>query len=103
MPLITGCAFHQGDGGTAMWDNLLTIGLSVLIGWAVLRGGGGRNPRIWSGDTPAEEARRNTRTHSTYRGSDHWNNHSDRGWQGAKTIALNTAQAGAAKPTKATP
>src|SRR3546814_12068008 len=62
-----------------MWDNLLTIGLFVLIGWAVLRGGGGRNPRIWSGDTPDEEARRNTRTDSNYRGYDHWNNNSDRG------------------------
>ncbi|MAX16118.1 hypothetical protein [Sphingobium sp.] len=63
-----------------MWDNLLTIGLFVLIGWAVLRGGGRRNPRIWSGDTPDEEARRNTRTDSNYRGYDHWNNKSDRGW-----------------------
>jgi len=63
-----------------MWDNLLTIGLFVLIAWAVLRGGGSRNPRIWSGDTPDEEARRNTRTDSNFRGYDHWNNNSDRGW-----------------------
>ncbi|MFC0206478.1 hypothetical protein [Novosphingobium soli] len=63
-----------------MLGNLLTIGLFVLIAWAVLRGGGGDNPRIWSGDTPDEEARRNTRTDSNYRGYDHWNNNSDRGW-----------------------
>lgn len=63
-----------------MWDNLLTIGLFVLIAWAVLRGGSGRNPRIWSGDTRDEEARRNTRTDSNYRGYDHWNNNSDRSW-----------------------
>ncbi len=63
------------------WDNLLTIGLFVLIAWAVLRGGGDyRPPRIWSGDTPEEEARRNTRTDSNYQGYDHWNNPSDRGW-----------------------
>lgn len=63
-----------------MLGNLLTIGLFVLIAWAVLRGGGGDNPRIWSGDTPDEEARRNTRTDSNYRGYDHCNNNSDRGW-----------------------
>ncbi|MCB8828351.1 hypothetical protein [Sphingomonas paucimobilis] len=63
-----------------MWDNLLTIGLFVLIAWAIFRGRGGSSPRIWSGDTPDEEARRNTRTDSNYRGYDHWNNHSDRGW-----------------------
>src|SRR3546814_20329308 len=80
-----------------MWDNLLTIGLFVLIGWAVLRGGGGRNPRIWSGDTPDEEARRNTRTDSNYRGYDHWNNNSDRGCQGVKTIAIIVEKGGAGK------
>ena len=63
-----------------MLGNLLTIGLFVLIAWAVLRGGGGSNPHIWSGDTPDEEARRNTRTDSNYRGYDHWTNNSDRGW-----------------------
>ncbi|ANC88548.1 hypothetical protein [Sphingomonas sp. NIC1] len=63
-----------------MWDNLLTIGLFVLIAWAVLRGGGGSRPRIWSGDTPDEEARRNTRTDSNYCGYEHWTNNSDRGW-----------------------
>lgn len=63
-----------------MWDNLLTIGLFVLIAWAVLRGGGGLRPRIWSGDTPDEEARRNTRTDSNYRGYEHWTNNPDRGW-----------------------
>ncbi len=63
-----------------MLGNLLTIGLFVLIAWAVFRGGGGGSRRIWSGDTPEEEARRNTRTDSNYRGYDHWNNHSDRGW-----------------------
>src|SRR3546814_12701485 len=94
MPLITGCAFHQGDGGTAMWDNLLTIGLFVLIGWAVLRGGGGRNPRIWSGDTPDEEARRNTRPDSNYRGYDHRNNKSDRGWWRVETLAINLEKGG---------
>lgn len=57
-----------------MWDNLLTIGVFVLIGWVVFRSGGRRAPRIWSGDTPDEEARRNTRTDSNYRGYDHWNN-----------------------------
>lgn len=62
------------------WDNLLTIGLFVLIVWAVLRSGGERGPGIWSGDTPDEEARRNTRTDSNYRGYDHWNTPSDRGW-----------------------
>jgi hypothetical protein len=62
-----------------MWDNLLTVGLLVLVAWAFLRGGRSR-PGIWSGDTPDEEARRNTRTDSNYRGYDHWNNHSDRGW-----------------------
>lgn len=62
------------------WDNLLTIGLFVLIAWTVLRGGRDRGSGIWSGDTPDEEARRNTRTDSNYRGYDHWNNHSDRGW-----------------------
>src|SRR3546814_58298 len=72
-----------------MWDNLLTLGLFVLIGWAVLRGGGGRTPRIWSGDTPAEAARRNTRTASNYRGHDHWNNHSGRGCSGVTTLAIN--------------
>lgn len=61
------------------WDNLLTIGLFVLIAWAIFRGGGrDHGPGIWSGDTPDEEARRNTRTDSNYRG--HWNNPSDRGW-----------------------
>ena len=64
-----------------MWDNLLTIGLFVLIAWVFLRSRSGSRPRIWSGDTPDEEARRNTRTDSNYRGYDHWNNNnSDRGW-----------------------
>ena len=63
-----------------MLGNLLTIGLFVLIAWAVLRGGRGSNPRIWSGDTSDEEVRRNTRTDSNYRGYDHWNNNSGRGW-----------------------
>lgn len=63
-----------------MLGNLLTIGLFVLIAWVVLRGGGGANPGIWSGDTPDEEARRNTRTDSNYRGYEHWNNNCDRGW-----------------------
>lgn len=64
------------------WDNLLTIGLFVLIAWAFFSGGGSNRgrPRIWSGDTPDEEARRNTRTDSNYRGYDHWSNPSDRGW-----------------------
>lgn len=63
-----------------MMDNLLTIGLFVMIAWIVLRSAGGSNSRTWSGDTPDEEARRNTRTDSNYRGYDHWNNNSDRGW-----------------------
>lgn len=64
-----------------MLGNLLTIGLFVAIAWAVAKSGGGRYPRIWSGDTPDEEARRNTRTDSNYRGYDHWaDNRSDRGW-----------------------
>jgi hypothetical protein len=61
----------------AMWDNLLTIGLFVAIGYVVLRSGGGLSSRIWSGDTADEEARRNTRTDSNYRGYDHWINGSD--------------------------
>lgn len=63
------------------WDNLLTIGLFALIAWAFFSGGGDRRrPRTWSGDTPEEEARRNTRTDSNYQGYDHWTNPSDRGW-----------------------
>jgi len=64
-----------------MWDNLLTIGLFVLIAWAILSSDGKyRGARTWSGDTPDEEGRRNTRTDSNYRGYDHWNNNrSDRG------------------------
>lgn len=66
-----------------MWDHLLAIGIIALVAWALLSGMGGardRGPRIWSGDTPDEEARRNTRTDSNYRGYDHWNKSSDRGW-----------------------
>jgi len=64
-----------------MLDHLLTIGLLVFLCWGLLSGmGDGKNPGIWSGDTPDEEARRNTRTDSNYRGYDHWNNPSDRGW-----------------------
>lgn len=64
------------------WDNLLTIGLFVLIIWAFVAGGGPkRSARTWSGDTPEEEARRNTRTDSNYQGHDRWtDNRSDRGW-----------------------
>lgn len=64
------------------WDNLLTIGLFVLIALGFLSGGGRkRRTRTWSGDTPNEEARRNTRTDSNYQGHDRWtNNSSDRGW-----------------------
>ena len=61
-----------------MLDHLLTIGLFILIGFVVLRSSDRSNPRIWSGDTADEEARRNTRTDSNYRGYDHWTNGSDR-------------------------
>lgn len=64
-----------------MWDNLLAIGIIAVVAWALLSGmGRGGGSRIWSGDTPDEEARRNTRTDSNYRGYDHWTNPSDRGW-----------------------
>lgn len=64
-----------------MLDHLLTIGFIVFLGWGLLSGvGRSENPRVWSGDTGDEEARRNTRTDSNYRGYDHWNNSSDRGW-----------------------
>ena len=64
-----------------MLDHLLTIGFLVFLGWGLLSGmGRSESPRVWSGDTPDEEARRNTRTDSNYRGYDHWNNSSDRGW-----------------------
>ncbi|PTW43711.1 hypothetical protein C8J25_11526 [Sphingomonas faeni] len=64
-----------------MLDHLLTIGFLVFLGWGLLSGmSRSENPRVWSGDTPDEEARRNTRTDSNYRGYDHWNNSSDRGW-----------------------
>lgn len=62
-----------------MLDNLLTIGLFILLGCVGLRGNYRSNSRIWSGDTADEEARRNTRTDSNYRGYDHWTNGSDRG------------------------
>lgn len=64
------------------WDNLLVIGLFVLIVWAIAKGGSGyRGARTWSGDTPDEEARRNTRTDSNYQGHDRFTgNPSDRGW-----------------------
>jgi len=64
-----------------MLDHPLTIGLLAFLCWSLLSGmGDGENPRIWSGDTSDEEARRNTRTDSNFRGYDHWNNPSDRGW-----------------------
>lgn len=65
-----------------MWDNLLTIGLFGLIAWAIVTGDDKyRGARTWSGDTPDEEARRNTRTDANYQGHDHWtNNRSDRGF-----------------------
>ncbi len=64
-----------------MLDHLLTIGFLVFLGWGLLSGvNRSENPRVWSGDTADEEARRNTRTDSNYRGYDHWNNSSDRGW-----------------------
>lgn len=65
-----------------MWDNLLVIGLFVLIVWAIAKGGAGyKGPRTWSGDTRDEEGRRNTRTDSNYQGHDRWSgNPSDRGW-----------------------
>lgn len=64
-----------------MWDNLLAIGIFAVVAWALLSGmGGAGSSRVWSGDTSDEEARRNTRTDSNYRGYDHWNNPSDRGW-----------------------
>lgn len=65
-----------------MWDHLLAIGFIAFLAWGLLsglgRGGGG--PRIWSGDTQEEEDRRNNRVDSNYRGYDHWNKPSDRGW-----------------------
>jgi ribosomal protein L4 len=40
-----------------MWDNLLTIGLFVLIAWAVFTSDGKyRGARTWSGDTPMRKA-----------------------------------------------
>ena len=64
------------------WDKLLVIGLFVLIVWAIAKGGTGyKGARTWSGDTPDEEGRRNTRTDSNYQGHDRWtDNRSDRGW-----------------------
>lgn len=67
-----------------MFDHpiLLIIGFGIAC-WlfSKLTGGtrgGPRSPRIWSGDTPDEEARRNTRTDANYQG---WQDHgSDRGW-----------------------
>lgn len=65
-----------------MWDNLLVIGLFVLIVWAIAKGGlGYKGARTWSGDTRDEEGRRNTRTDSNYQRHDRWSgNPSDRGW-----------------------
>lgn len=63
------------------WDNLLTIGLFVLIALGLVSGGGRyKRARTWSGDTVVEEGRRNTRTDSNYQGHDRWTNPSDRGW-----------------------
>ncbi len=61
-----------------MIDNLLTIGLFVLVAWVFIAGGSGKKrSRTWSGDTPSEEARRNTRTDANYQGHD---GGSGRGW-----------------------
>lgn len=63
-------------------DKLLVIGFFILIVWAIAKGGTGyKGARTWSGDTPDEEARRNTRTDVNYQGHDRWtDNQSDRGW-----------------------
>lgn len=63
-----------------MFDHPILLGIGFMIAcWLYAKlTGGGRPSKPTGGDTPDEEARRNTRTDANYQG---WQDHgSDRGW-----------------------
>jgi len=63
------------------WTEIIACIVLVVLLFGLFRGSSSRSPRIWSGDTPEEQGRRNTRTDINYQGWEHWqNDRSDKGW-----------------------
>jgi len=54
------------------WTEIIVGVVLVILFFGLFRRSSSRSPRIWSGDAPEEQERRNTRTDINYQGWGHW-------------------------------
>ena len=54
------------------WTEIIAGVVLIVLFFGLFRGSSSKSPRIWSGDTPEEQGRRNTRTDINYQGLVAW-------------------------------